>query len=134
MTSAQTMARIERKNYIFGGALVLLSIFAQSQKFSLGVAVGVAITCANFAFLSRFVVQVSEEEADKRLVWVLPKMLALVAITLGALFLIPMSPIGFGIGYMVFAISVLGEVLFRPKAEPFSSIEPGQDTGNPPLT
>lgn len=117
MTSAQTMARIERKNYVFGGALVLLSIFAQSQRFSLGVAVGVAITCANFAFLSRVVAQAKGDDADKRMVWVLPKMLVLVGVTLAALFLIPMSPIGFGIGYMVFAVSVLAEVLFRHQGQ-----------------
>jgi len=127
MIAATTMARIERKNYLLGGAFVLLSLLAGSQRFSLGVAIGVAITCANFAFLSRVLGQASDDVANKRMMWLFPKMLALMAITLGALLLIPMSPLGFGAGYMVFAVAIVADVLFGPPA-------PAHDAPQPPTT
>ena len=130
MITPSTMARIERRNYLIGGALVLLSLLAGSQRFSLGVAVGVAITCANFAFLSRVLGQASDDVANKRMLWLFPKMLALMAITIGALLLIPMSPVGFGIGYMVFAVSIVADVFLAPAAPTAPSPDPNQ----PPTT
>ncbi|MBK9069852.1 MAG: hypothetical protein IPL79_02405 [Myxococcales bacterium] len=104
------VARVERRNYALGGPMVLLSLLAGSQRFSLGVAVGVAVTCANFAFLARIRTTTAQELSAKRLAWLMPKLVLLILFTLGALLLIPMSPLGFGLGYLLFAFSIFIEL------------------------
>ena len=61
--------RIERLNYLFGGILVIaVAIFATRRDQALGAAIGVALTCINFAVLRRLVFKwtSSVKEGDER--------------------------------------------------------------------
>ncbi len=47
--------RIERLNYIFGSLLIFLCVALTGSYFSLGVALGVVLTCVNFTMIRHLV-------------------------------------------------------------------------------
>jgi hypothetical protein len=106
--------RIERLNYLFGGVLVIaVAIFAKTRSQALGAAVGVALTCINFAVLRRLVfkwtasVKAGDERGGTRIYLILPKMIGLMGAVVLALWLLPVDAIFFVAGYSVFIISIV---------------------------
>ena len=49
--SLNTVRLVERLNYAIGGVLVIAAALFVTQRQALGVAIGVALTCLNFAVL-----------------------------------------------------------------------------------
>jgi len=50
-TTFNTVRLVERLNYLFGGILIIGSVFVATQSQALGLAIGVVLTCLNFAVL-----------------------------------------------------------------------------------
>lgn len=108
------LLRIERLNYLFGGVLVIAcAILAKRQDQALGAAVGVALTCLNFAVLRRLVfkwtrsVKAGDERGSTRIYLILPKMIGLMGAVVLALTLLPIDSIFFVIGYSTFILSIV---------------------------
>lgn len=106
--------RIERLNYLFGGILVIaVAILATRRDQALGAAVGVALTCLNFAVLRRLVfkwtssVKAGDERGGTRIYLILPKMIGLMGAVVLALWLLPVDAIFFVAGYSVFILSIV---------------------------
>jgi hypothetical protein len=105
--------RIERLNYLFGGLLVIAVVFTTRRDQALGAAVGVALTCLNFAFLRRLVfkwtssVKAGDERGGSRIYLILPKMVGLMGAVVLALWLLPIDAVFFVAGYSVFIISIV---------------------------
>lgn len=133
--------RIERLNYILGGLGIILAALTVSSRPALGVALGVLLTCANFAALRWLVfkwtasVKAGDERGGNRIYLILPKMVAMMgAVVLIVLFL-PIDAIGFLIGYSVFLPSiVIGAVLDTVAPGPADLAGPttGGDVTPPP--
>lgn len=107
--------RIERLNYLLGGVLVIVTALATRRDQALGAAVGVALTCINFAVLRRLVVKWTtsvkegDERGGQRIYLILPKMVGLMGAVVLALWLLPIDAIFFVIGYSVFILSIVIE-------------------------
>ena len=131
--------RIERLNYGIGAVLVAAALLTQSRSVSLGIAVGVGLTCVNFFVLRKLVVKWTRDAAAGRggngAVLMLPKMIGLMgAVALVILFL-PINVVAFTIGYSIFLISIVIEATYSTLRVPDS--EPAQPTspngmGSPP--
>ncbi len=130
-----SLTRIERLNYLFGGVLVIVVAIVTRRDQALGAAVGVALTCLNFAFLRRLVFKWTASAKGKgddkpgadRMMLVLPKMVGLMAAVVLSLWLLPIDAIFFVIGYSIFIVSIVVESIlhaFRPPA-------PAADTDSP---
>lgn len=107
--------RIERLNYGLGAALALGSLLFQSKAISLGVCIGVALTCINFFVLRKLITKwttAAQQGAPSNApLLMLPKMVGLMAaVTLAFLFL-PINPIAFVVGFSVFIVSIAIETL-----------------------
>lgn len=109
------LLRIERLNYLLGGVLVIVTALATRKDQALGAAVGVALTCINFAVLRRLVVKWTtsvkegDERGGQRIYLILPKMVGLMGAVVLALWLLPIDAIFFVIGYSVFILSIVIE-------------------------
>ena len=119
--------RIERLNYGIGGVLVILAALTQSTAIAAGVAVGVAISCLNFMLLRRLVFRWTQEAAQgssttKSSLLMVPKTIGLMLIVTGCLIFLPISPIGFAVGFSVFVVSIVVEMVL-------STISPEQTHG-----
>jgi len=105
----ESFTRIERLNYILGAILVAASFVLGTREQMLGVLVGALITCLNFSVIRRMVsrlLNVAPEKRGMTAFYFVPKMAALMAaIALSILFL-PISPIGLGVGFSVFLLSI----------------------------
>jgi hypothetical protein len=108
------LLRIERFNYLFGGLLVIAAvIFSARRDQALGAAIGVALTCINFAVLRRLVVKwtqsvkTGDERGGTRIYLILPKMIGLMGAVVLALALLPIDAIYFVAGYSVFIVSIV---------------------------
>lgn len=108
------LLRIERLNYLFGGILVIAAvIFAKRQDQALGAAIGVTLTCLNFAVLRRLVVKwtasvkAGDERGGTRIYLILPKMIGLMGAVVLALAVLPIDAIFFVAGYSVFIVSIV---------------------------
>ena len=116
MSAGDSMVRIERLNYLLGAAAVLIAVFVGTRAQMLGVAVGVALTCANFTVLRRLVFRWTADtaagKASNRVALIMPKMAALMAAVVLALTLLPISAIAFTIGYSVFIASIVVESIY----------------------
>jgi hypothetical protein len=125
--AAPSMIRIERLNYALGGILVIAAALTQPRDVALGIAVGVALTCANFFVLRRLVYKWTTDAAQGKTgsapMLMLPKMVGLMgAVALSILFL-PIDPIAFVIGYSLFIVSIVIDTTYsalRPQ-------QPGPD-------
>jgi len=114
--NAGNLRRIERLNYLLGGVLVIAAAVTQPQRVALGIAVGVALTCANFFVLRRLILRWTTEAAEGRSssassLLVLPKMIGLMVAVVLCLAFLPINPVGFAIGYSVFVVSIFVEIL-----------------------
>lgn len=124
---AASLTRIERLNYLFGGVLVIAMAVTTQRDQALGVAVGVALTCLNFAFLRRLIYKwtvsaksATADEGGGRMLLVLPKMIGMMVAVVLSLWLLPIDAVFFVIGYSIFIVSIVVEgILFalRPTAD-----------------
>ena len=131
--------RIERLNYVLGGVTIIIAALTVSSRPALGVALGVLLTCANFAALRWLVfkwtasVKAGDDRGGNRIYLILPKMVGMMgAVTLAVLFL-PIDAVGFLIGYSVFLPSiVIGAVLDTVAPGPADEASPTTGGDVPP--
>jgi hypothetical protein len=123
--------RIERLNYALGGVLVIAAALTQPRPIALGVAVGVALTCANFFVLRRLVVKWTADAAKGRTgaapLLMLPKMVGLMGAVAIAILLLPIDPVAFTIGYSLFIVSIVIDTTY-------AALRPGADSATPTPT
>ena len=109
------LTRIERLNYLLGGILVIVGALTQPRPIALGLACGVALTCANFAVLRRMVGKWTDDVAAGRsrssMALVAPKMVVLFGAVAACVLFLPIDIIAFGAGYSLFILSILIEVV-----------------------
>lgn len=110
--------RVERLNYLIGGALVIGAALTQPREIALGIAVGVALTCVNFFFLRRLVYRwtraaAAGEPTSGSAGLMIPKMIALMGAVVLSLTFLPISPAAFAIGYSVFVASIFVEAVIE---------------------
>lgn len=114
MTMA-SMPRIERLNYLFGGVLIIVCTLATRRDQALGAAVGVALTCLNFAFMNRLIgrwiddAKRGDGAGSNRIALIMPKMVALMGAVVLSLAYLPIDAIFFVLGYSVFVLSIMVE-------------------------
>jgi hypothetical protein len=114
--------RIERLNYGIGAVLVAAALLTQPRSISLGIAVGVGLTCVNFFVLRKLVVKWTRDAAAGRggngAVLMLPKMIGLMgAVALVILFL-PINVVAFTIGYSIFIASIVIDATYSALRTP----------------
>lgn len=105
--------RIERLNYIIGGLGIIVAALTVPQKPAYSLAIGVVLTCLNFAAL-RFLVfrwtsavkAGNDAASSNRILLVLPKMFLLMGAVALVVLLLPIEPISFLIGFSVFLPSI----------------------------
>ena len=76
------------------------------------VTIGVVLTCLNFTFIRHLVQRMLVVHPDKRgatAFFFVPKMAALLVAAALAIFFLPISAIGLGIGFSVFLLSIMVE-------------------------
>ena len=109
------LKRIERLNYLLGAIIVLVGALTQPRTVALGLACGVALTCANFAVLRRMVAKWTDDAAAGRtrssMALVAPKMVVLFGAVAACVLLLPINILAFGLGYSLFIVSILIEVV-----------------------
>lgn len=120
-----SLLRIERWNYGIGAVMVAVAALTQSQAVSLGIAVGVLLTCANFFALRKLVHKWTNDAARGRpgstQILMLPKMAILMAAVACAILFLPMNIIAFVIGFSIFMVSIVAETTYsalRPQPDP----------------
>lgn len=128
--AAPSMIRIERLNYMLGGVLVILAAITQPSPIAGGVAVGVALTCANFYVLRRLVTKWTRDAAEGKSsnasLLMMPKMIGLMGAVAVAILVLPIDPIAFTIGYSLFIVSIVIDTAYsalRPSAASTTSTE-----------
>jgi len=112
-----SVRRIERINYGLGAVIVLIGLITQARDVALGVAVGVALTCANFYVLRRLVTRWTAEAARgesgaNAAFLMLPKMIALMGAVAASILLLPIDPLAFTVGYSTFIISIVIDCIY----------------------
>ena len=111
--TTQGIQRIERFNYVLGGIAIIIAALAATQKQALGVAIGVVLTCLNFAALRWLVfrwtaaVKAGDERGSNRIYLILPKMIGMMGAVAIVMFFLPIDAVGFVIGYSVFIPSIV---------------------------
>ena len=130
MSAGPSLLRIERWNYGIGAVLIAISALTQPETVSLGIAVGVLLTCANFFALRKLVNKWTQAAAENRhgnaQLLMLPKMAILMGLVACAILFLPMNVIAFVIGFSIFMISIIAEIMYsalRP--------QPSSDTSEP---
>ena len=140
MTTGDSLLRIERLNYGIGAILCIGALVLFPRPISLGVAVGVALTCANFAILRRLVFRWTSDAAQgagsNRMLLVLPKMVGLMGAVIAALAFLPINAIAFVVGFSVFLASIVIEAVYSTLAPSPAPSPPGDGNndatgGNP---
>ena len=133
-SASQSLLRIERLNYLIGAILCLGAVVGFSTPIALGVAVGVALTCLNFAALRRLVFRATHDAAtggsSNRLLLILPKMIVLMGAVLLALAFLPIDAIAFVVGFSIFLVSLTIESIYSalvPTADDGDAAPPGPD-------
>jgi len=118
-----SILRIERINYALGGVLIVAAAVTQPRDVSLGVAIGVALTCLNFHILRRLItkwtVAAAKGESSSAPMLMLPKMVGLMGAVALAILFLPIQPIAFIVGYSIFMVSIVIDTTFsalRPAA------------------
>ena len=109
------LTRVERLNYLLGGILVIVGALTQPRAIALGLACGVALTCANFAVLRRMVAKWTDDAAAGRtrssIAPVAPKLVVLFGLVAVCVLVLPLDVIAFGLGYSLFIVSILIEIV-----------------------
>ena len=123
--------RIERINYVLGGIAIIIAALTVPQRPALGVALGVLLTCLNFAALRWLVfkwtasVKAGDDRGGNRIYLILPKMMGMMAAVALAVLFLPIDAIGFLIGYSIFLPSiVIGAVLDTVSPGPADEASP----------
>jgi hypothetical protein len=118
-----SILRIERINYAIGGALIVAAAVTQPRDVSLGVAIGVALTCLNFHILRRLITKwtaaAAKGEPSNAPMLMLPKMVGLMGAVALAILFLPIQPVAFIVGYSIFMVSIVIDTTFsalRPAA------------------
>lgn len=127
-----SLIRIERLNYMLGGALVIAAALAVSREHALGVLVGVVLSCANFGVMRRMVerwMRVAPERRGPQGFFLLPKMIGLMLAIFLAVHFLPISGVGVIVGFSVFLVSI-GVETVRYISNPPTGGAPG--AGPPP--
>lgn len=111
-----SLLRIERWNYGIGAIVVAIGALTQPPTIALGLAVGVLITCLNFFVLRKLVVRWTSDAAAGRQrnaqILMLPKMAGLMGLVAVSILFLPIDAIAFVIGFSVFMISIVAEVIY----------------------
>ena len=114
--------RIERLNYILGGIFSLIGVLTQPRPVALGIAVGAALTCANFFVLRKLVVKWTADAAAGRSgnapLLMMPKMIGLMGAVAVAILVLPLDAIAFTVGYSIFIISIVIETTYSAIRQP----------------
>ena len=114
--------RIERLNYGIGAVLVAAALLTQPRSISLGIAVGVALTCVNFFVLRKLVVKWTRDAAAGRggngAVLMLPKMIGLMGAVALAILFLPINVVAFAIGYSIFIVSIVIDATYSALRTP----------------
>jgi hypothetical protein len=128
------MLRIERINYLLGGILVIAAALTQPRPIALGIAVGVALTCANFFVLRRLVTKWTSDAAQGKSgnapLLMLPKMTILMGAVAVAILVLPIDPIAFTIGYSLFIVSIVLDTTYSALKSPESDASSTTSEGN----
>ncbi len=105
-----SLSRIERMNYILGGALVAAVGVLGTRDQVLGALVGVLLSSVNFSLVVRIVEKMTAAATGTRSkatgLWLAPKLLALMSAAALALFLLPISAVMLAAGFSVFLVSI----------------------------
>lgn len=134
--SGDSILRIERLNYLFGGILVIVAALVATRAQALGVAIGVALTCLNFLFLRKLVfrwtaaVKAGDERGGNRIYLIMPKMIGMMGAVVLVMLFLPIDAIGFLIGYSIFILSIVVGAVIDVLTTPASS-EPPPGDANP---
>jgi hypothetical protein len=112
----KSLGRIMRMNYAIGAVLIIAAALTQPRDIALGIAVGVALTCANFFVLSKLISKWTADAAAGKSgassILVLPKMIGLMLAVVVALAFLPIDPAAFAIGYSTFIVSIMIEAVY----------------------
>lgn len=116
MARTSSILRIERMNYAIGAIVAAVGAITQSSTVALGLAIGCALTCANFFVLRKLVTKWTTDASEGRTgaapYLMLPKMVALMGAVAVAILLLPIDAVAFVIGYSIFLVSILIETLY----------------------
>ena len=128
-----SVRRIERLNYGIGAVLVAAGALTQPRDIALGVAVGVALTCANFFVLRRLITRWTSEVArgdrgGNAAFLMLPKMIALMGAVAASILFLPIDALAFTVGYSTFIVSILIDSIYSA-AFAHDSEEDGNEHG-----
>lgn len=132
-----SMPRIERLNFLFGGVLIIVCALLTRRDQALGVAVGVALTCLNFAFMNRLIGRWIEDAkrgdgvGSSRIALIAPKMVLLMGAVVLCLAFLPIDPVFFVVGYSVFIPSILVEgvvSMMRASSSTPDAPDPGESS------
>ena len=123
--ASPSILRIERINYVFAAATVLVALILQQPKsIVVGLMAGGALTCLNFFVLRKLVVKWTAEAASGKggnaSLLVLPKMIFLMGAVAVCVLLLPLDVIAFTIGYSIFIVSIVIDATYsalRPQAQ-----------------
>jgi hypothetical protein len=130
-----SIQRIERLNYGIGAVVVLAAAVTQPRDIALGIAVGVALTCANFFVLRKLVVKWTRDAAAGRTgnapLLMMPKMIGLMGAVALAILLLPISVVAFTIGYSIFLVSIAVEATYSALRTPDEEPGAGPTAGSP---
>jgi hypothetical protein len=104
--------RIERLNYLLGGVVVLLALIFLERAQTLGLLVGVTLSCINFtmtrALVQRLIRSAPEQRAGPALAF-LPKVFLVLGAVAAAIHFLPISPAWLGAGFSIFLVSMIIE-------------------------
>jgi hypothetical protein len=121
-TAGVSIHRIERLNYGIGAVVVAAALLTQPRTVSLGIAVGVALTCVNFFVLRKLIVKWTRDAAAGRggnsAVLMLPKMIGLMGAVALAILFLPINAVAFAIGYSVFIVSIVIDATYSALRTP----------------
>jgi hypothetical protein len=105
----KSLSRIERMNYIFGGALVAAVGVLGTRDQVLGALIGVVLSAVNFSLVVRIVEKMTAAATGQSKasgILLAPKMLVLMGAAAVALFLLPISAAMLAAGFSVFLVSI----------------------------
>lgn len=111
-TSFNTVRLVERLNYAFGGVMIIVAALVATQRQALGIAIGVALTCLNFAVLRGLVYKWTQavkngEPSSGKAFLIMPKMLGVMAAVIVVILFLPVDGVAFLIGYSIFFPSIV---------------------------
>jgi len=131
--AGDSLLRIERMNYLLGAILSVAALVLYPLPISLGVAVGVALTCINFAILRRLVFRWTSDAAKGvstgGALLMLPKMVGLMGAVVIALAFLPINAIAFVVGFSVFLASIIVEAVYSAVSSSSESTSSSESDG-----